>query len=64
MVYYGLGLNAGSLSGDIFTNNVLNAAMEIAARMTIPFLMGEWPSELTYLIRIKYKNKILNLDIK
>ena len=42
MVYYGLGLNAGSLAGDIFINNIINAAVEIGARLTIPFLMGKY----------------------
>lgn len=36
-----LGLNAGSLSGDIFTNNLINGAFEIAARIVTPFLL-EW----------------------
>jgi len=30
-VYYGLGLNAGSLPGDIFVNNVINGVFEIAS---------------------------------
>ena len=41
MVYYGLGLNAGSLAGSIFINNIINAVMEIGARFFIPFCM-EW----------------------
>jgi len=41
MVYYGLGLNAGSLAGNIFMNNILNAVLEIIGRCLIPFLM-EW----------------------
>ena len=36
-----LGLNAGSLAGNIFMNNILNAVLEIAGRCLIPFLM-EW----------------------
>ena len=40
MVYYGLGLNAGALAGNIFVNNVVNAVVEILARFLIPFLMG------------------------
>ena len=36
-----LGLNAGSLSGDIFSNNLINGAFEIAARIVTPFLL-EW----------------------
>ena len=40
MVYYGLGLNAGSLAGNIFLNNAINASMEILARFTIPYMMG------------------------
>merc|ERR550534_2258250 len=30
VVYYGLGLNAGALPGDIFVNNVLNGVFELA----------------------------------
>lgn len=30
-VYYGISLNAGALSGDIFVNNTLNGVMEIAS---------------------------------
>ena len=36
-----LGLNAGSLAGNIFMNNILNAVLEIVGRCLIPFLM-EW----------------------
>ena len=32
MVYYGLGLNAGALAGNIFVNNLVNAVVEIIAR--------------------------------
>ena len=35
------GLNAGSLSGDIFINNLLNGLFEIVARVTVPFAM-DW----------------------
>ena len=33
MVYYGLGLNAGSLSGDIFANNALCALFDALAKV-------------------------------
>jgi len=36
-----IGLNAGSLSGNIFVNNVINGLFEIAARILAPFGM-EW----------------------
>ena len=39
MVYYGLGLNAGSLSGNIFTNNLINGVFEIVARIVAPIGM-------------------------
>ena len=41
MVYYGLGLNAGSLTGNLFVNNVINGCFEIAARLLAPFIL-EW----------------------
>jgi OCT family organic cation transporter-like MFS transporter 4/5 len=41
MVYYGLGLNAGSLTGNLFINNVINGCFEIAARLIAPFIL-EW----------------------
>ena len=33
MVYYGLGLNAGSLSGNIFSNNALCALFDALAKV-------------------------------
>jgi len=39
------GLNAGSLAGNIFINNILNAVMEIISRLLTPFLMGKWPGQ-------------------
>ena len=35
MVYYGLGLNAGALSGDIFSNNALCALFDAIAKVWI-----------------------------
>ena len=34
MIYYGLGLNAGSLSGDIFTNNAMYGVFDILSKVT------------------------------
>jgi len=39
------GLNAGSLAGNIFINNILNAVMEIISRLLTPYLMGKWPDQ-------------------
>lgn len=39
MVYYGLGLNAGSLSGDIFANNALCALFDALAKFASPFII-------------------------
>ena len=33
MIYYGLGLNAGSLSGDIFTNNAMYGVLDIFSQV-------------------------------
>lgn len=33
MIYYGLGLNAGSLSGDIFTNNAMYGVFDIFSKV-------------------------------
>jgi hypothetical protein len=33
MIFYGLGLNAGSLAGDIFTNNALCAIFDSFAKV-------------------------------
>ena len=38
MVYYGLGLNAGSLSGDIFANNALCALFDAFAKVNFFYL--------------------------
>jgi hypothetical protein len=35
MVYYGLGLNAGSLSGDIFANNAFCALFDALAKVVL-----------------------------
>lgn len=39
MVYYGLGLNAGSLSGNIFTNNALCGIFDAVAKFLSPFMI-------------------------
>lgn len=39
MVYYGLGLNAGSLSGDIFANNAFCALFDALAKAGAPFII-------------------------
>ena len=36
MIYYGLGLNAGSLSGDIFTNNAMYGVFDIFSKVENP----------------------------
>ncbi|CAG5103766.1 Oidioi.mRNA.OKI2018_I69.chr1.g926.t1.cds [Oikopleura dioica] len=40
MVYYGLGLNAGSLSGNIFVNNALCGIFDAVAKFLSPFMIG------------------------
>ena len=35
MIYYGLGLNAGSLSGDIFTNNAMYGVFDIFSKVSV-----------------------------
>ena len=35
MIYYGLGLNAGSLSGDIFTNNAMYGVFDIFSKVSL-----------------------------
>jgi len=40
MIYYGLGLNAGSLSGDIFTNNAMYGVFDIFSKASSPFLIN------------------------
>lgn len=39
MVYYGLGLNAGSLSGDIFMNNALCGVFDAIAKLVAPLFL-------------------------
>ena len=39
MVYYGLGLNAGSLSGDIFMNNALCGVFDAIAKLAAPLFL-------------------------
>lgn len=39
MIYYGLGLNAGSLSGDIFANNALNGVFDMISKVIAPILL-------------------------
>ncbi|CAG5102561.1 Oidioi.mRNA.OKI2018_I69.chr1.g359.t1.cds [Oikopleura dioica] len=39
MVYYGLGLNAGSLSGDIFMNNALCGIFDAFAKLVAPLFL-------------------------
>jgi len=39
MVYYGLGLNAGSLSGNIFMNNALCGIFDAVAKFLSPFMI-------------------------
>ena len=39
MVYYGLALNAGSLAGDIFLNNAMNAMVEIIGHFFVQFTL-------------------------
>ena len=39
MIYYGLGLNAGALSGDIFANNALNGAFDMISKVIAPILL-------------------------
>ena len=42
MVYYGLSLNAGSLAGDIFLNNALNAMVELIAYFFVQFALDRY----------------------
>ena len=42
LVYYGLALNAGNISGDIFLNNALNGILEILAYFILQFLMDRF----------------------
>lgn len=39
MIYYGVSLNAGSLSGDVFVNNAINGAVEIGSYIVLLFTM-------------------------
>jgi hypothetical protein len=40
MAYYGLSYGAGDLPGDIFVNNVINGAVEVAAYVASFFLLN------------------------
>ena len=42
MIYYGLSLNAGSLSGDIFANNALHASFELLGKVIKIFIIFRW----------------------
>ena len=42
MVYYGLGLNAGNLPGDIYMNTAISATIDLIAHIIFPFFM-DWP---------------------
>uniref|UniRef100_A0A2C9JZ25 Major facilitator superfamily (MFS) profile domain-containing protein n=1 Tax=Biomphalaria glabrata TaxID=6526 RepID=A0A2C9JZ25_BIOGL len=48
LTYYGLGLNVGQLSGNIFLNFCLTAVFEIAATLVIVFAMGKFGRKSLY----------------
>lgn len=62
MVYYGLSLNAGSLAGDIFLNNALNACLDIVGYVIAQLFMDRWEIEINVIIvTFIYKTNIFVL---